>query len=147
MARLKFFLRRLQALWRSEQVHGEIADEMQFHLEQRAAENVRRGMAPHAAQAEARQRFGHLTQIREEAYDVRSAGWIEGFLQDVRFGLRMLRRNPGFSLLAITCLTLGIGANASVFSWIEGILLHPFPLVTAQDRMMAPSRHFTAERL
>jgi predicted permease len=57
--------------------------------------------------------------------------------QDMHFGFRMLRRNPGFSSLAILCLTLGIGANAAVFSWIEGILLRPFPLVTHQERMMA----------
>src|SRR5438132_2713661 len=58
-------------------------------------------------------------------------------LQDLRFGLRILRRNPGFSILAILCLTLGIGANAAVFSWIEGILLRPFPLVVDQDRLLA----------
>jgi predicted permease len=59
------------------------------------------------------------------------------FLQDLRFGFRMLNRNPGFSILAIVCLTLGIGANAAVFSWIEGVLLRPFPLVADQDRMVA----------
>lgn len=62
---------------------------------------------------------------------------FQDFLQDLRFGFRMLSRNPGFSLLAILCLTLGIGANAAVFSWIEGVLLRPFPLVTDQDRMVA----------
>src|SRR5437764_5161558 len=56
---------------------------------------------------------------------------------DLRFGFRMLRRSPGFSSLAILCLTLGIGANAAVFSWIEGILLRPFPLVVDQDRLFA----------
>src|SRR5436309_3820932 len=60
-------------------------------------------------------------------------------LQDLRFGFRMLRRSPGFSLLAIGCLTLGIGANAAVFSWIEGILLRPYPLVVGQDRLLAVS--------
>lgn len=58
-------------------------------------------------------------------------------LQDFLFGIRMLRRSPGFSILAILCLTLGIGATTSVFSWIEGILLRPFPLVAAQDRLVA----------
>ncbi len=63
--------------------------------------------------------------------------FVENLLQDFRFGLRMLRRNPGFSLLAILCLTLGIGANATVFSWIEGILLRPFPAVAHQERMVS----------
>ena len=59
------------------------------------------------------------------------------FLQDLRFGFRILRRSPGFSLLAILCLTLGIGANAAVFSWIEGILFRPYPEVTHQERLVA----------
>jgi predicted permease len=62
---------------------------------------------------------------------------IDTLWQDVRYGVRMLRRNPGFAALAILCLTLGIGANAAVFSWMEGILLRPFPLVQHQERMMA----------
>jgi predicted permease len=62
---------------------------------------------------------------------------MQTFLQDLRFGLRMLRRSPGFSILAILCLTLGIGTNAAVFSWIEGILIRPYPLVAHQDRMFA----------
>src|SRR5437773_11367676 len=62
---------------------------------------------------------------------------MQTFLQDLRFGARMLFRNPGFSALAILCLTLGIGANAAVFSWIEGILLRPYPLVAHQDRLLA----------
>jgi predicted permease len=62
---------------------------------------------------------------------------MQTFLQDLRFGFRMLRRSPGFSFLAILCLTLGIGTNAAVFSWIEGILIRPYPLVAHQDRMFA----------
>ncbi len=62
---------------------------------------------------------------------------METFLQDLRFGFRMLRRSPGFSILAILCLTLGIGTNAAVLSWIEGILIRPYPLVAHQDRMFA----------
>src|SRR5208282_309854 len=58
-------------------------------------------------------------------------------LQDLRFGLRMLRRNPGFSAMAILCLTLGIGANAAVFSWVEGILFRPYPAVSHQEQLLA----------
>jgi hypothetical protein len=61
--------------------------------------------------------------------------------QDLRVGIRMLRRSPGFSILAVLCLTLGIAATTSVFSWIEGILLRPFPLVARQDRMFCPDRN------
>lgn len=62
---------------------------------------------------------------------------IEDLIKDTHYGLRMIRRSPGFSILAILCLTLGIGATTAVFSWMEGILLRPFPLVAAQDRMVA----------
>src|SRR6516165_4628272 len=62
---------------------------------------------------------------------------MQTFLQDLRFGFRMLRRSPGFSVLALLCLTLGIGTNAAVLSWIEGILIRPYPLVAHQDRMFA----------
>src|SRR5437762_6711808 len=62
---------------------------------------------------------------------------MQTFLHDLRFGFRMLRRSPGFSILAILCLTLGIGTNAAVLSWIEGILIRPYPLVAHQDRMFA----------
>jgi predicted permease len=62
---------------------------------------------------------------------------MQTFFQDLRFGFRMLRRSPGFSILAILCLTLGIGTNAAVLSWIEGILIRPYPLVAHQDRMFA----------
>src|SRR6184192_4446920 len=62
---------------------------------------------------------------------------MQTFLQDLRFGFRMLRRTPGFSVLAILCLTLGIGTNAAALSWIEGILIRPYPLVAHQDRMFA----------
>src|ERR1700730_5377807 len=58
-------------------------------------------------------------------------------LQDLRFGLRLLRRSPGFSILAVLCLTLGIGGNAAAFSWVEGILFRPYPAVAHQDRMVA----------
>src|SRR5690349_14973258 len=62
---------------------------------------------------------------------------MQTFLQDLRFGFRILRRTPGFSILAILCLTLGIGTNAAVLSWVEGILVRPYPLVAHQDRMFA----------
>jgi len=62
---------------------------------------------------------------------------MQNFFQDLRFGFRMLRRSPGFSILAILCLTLGIGTNAAVLSWFEGILIRPYPLVAHQDRMFA----------
>jgi predicted permease len=70
---------------------------------------------------------------------MRTANLFEDFLRDVRLGLRVLRRSPSFSVLAILCLTLGIGANAAVFSWIEGLLFRPYPMVAHQERLLALS--------
>src|SRR5215467_245421 len=82
-------------------------------------------------------RCGSLALTKETYRETRGLPVIDVLWQDVRFGFRVLRRSPGFSLLVVLCLTLGIGANAAVFSWIEGILLRPFPLVMNQERMMA----------
>src|SRR5207302_6727546 len=81
--------------------------------------------------------FGAVTLAKERTGDADMFRWIDDIRRDAAYALRMLRRNPGFSLLATLCLTLGIGANAAVFSWIEGILLRPYPLVVDQDRLVA----------
>jgi predicted permease len=84
-------------------------------------------------------RWPARTPLPDELREPRSLNLAESFLQDLRFGFRMLLRNPGFSILAVLCLTVGIGANAAVFSWIEGVLFRPFPAVAHQDRMVAIS--------
>src|SRR3984893_13296428 len=94
-------------------------------------------MNPKEARQAALRSLSGIEQAKEECRDARKVNLIENFLQDVCFGLRLLRRRPGFSLLAILCLTLGIGANAAVFSWIEGILFRPYPLVAHQERLVA----------
>jgi predicted permease len=84
-------------------------------------------------------RWPARTPLPDELREPRSLNLAESFLQDLRFGFRMLLRNPGFSILAVLCLTVGIGANAAVFSWIEGVLFRPFPAVAHQDLMVAIS--------
>src|SRR5947199_3377296 len=94
-------------------------------------------MLPYEARKAALRQFGGVEQVKELAREQRLWRWADEFLQDLRFGARMLFRTPGFSFLAILCLTLGIGTNAAVLSWIEGILIRPYPLVPHQDRMLA----------
>jgi len=127
MAGFKFLLRRMKALWNQERIHHEIAEELTFHIEQRTEENVRRGMPAEQARHEAEQRFGHLTQLREQGYEVRGGGWIESFLQDVVYGTRVLRRNPAFTLTAVITLALGIGVNTALFAILENVLIRPLP--------------------
>src|SRR5438270_3059153 len=81
--------------------------------------------------------MGGIPQIEQQCRDTRGGNVVDDFIQDLRYGLRQLLRSPGFSALAILCLTLGIGANAAVFSWVEGILLRPYPAVAHQERLFA----------
>ena len=112
-------------------------EEARFHLEQRTNEYIRNGMSPSDARRAAIARFGNVTAAKERSRDADVFRWLDDARRDCGYGLRMLWRTPGFTVLAILCLTLGIGANAAVFSWIEGILLRPFPLVVDQDRLFA----------
>src|SRR5215813_12523063 len=134
---LRIFLCRLHGLFRRQKSENDLAEEIRFHLEMQIQDNRRLGMHPEEAYFHALRKFGGVDQIKEVYRDHRSVRLVETLLQDVRFGLRMMRRNPGFTLLAILCLTVGIGATTAAFSWIEGILLRPFPAVAGQDRMVA----------
>src|SRR5436309_14467077 len=130
-------LHRIAALFRRRRLEKDLDDELRSHLEMAIELNARKGMSPADARREALRSFGGLEQTKEIYRDQRGLPMIETTLQDLRFGLRMLRRSPGFSILAILCLTLGIGANAAVFSWIEGILFRPYPAVAHQERLVA----------
>jgi predicted permease len=127
---------RLRSLFRRTQVDLELREEIREHLEQQVKENLAKGMPPEEARYSALRALGGVSQIEELCRETRRVNHIENFFQDLRYGMRQLRRSPGFSALAILCLTLGIGANAAVFSWIEGILLRPFPAVRDQDRLV-----------
>ena len=137
MTRLRVFLCRLAGLVPKRSLERDLDEELHSHLQLEIDENLRQGMTPTEARTAALRRFGGVAQVKETYRETRGLPVVQVLWQDVRFGFRMLRRSPGVSLLVILCLTLGIGANAAVFSWIEGILLRPFPLVAHQERMMA----------
>src|SRR5689334_17047238 len=139
MARVYAWFYRLLGLFRKRNREAEMAEEIKQHLDLLTERNVAEGMLPHEACNAARRQFGGVEQIKETAREERVWIWADEFLQDLRFGVRMLLRSPGFSFLAILCLTLGMGTNAAVLSWIEGILIRPYPLVAHQDRMVALS--------
>lgn len=125
----------LEPLLRRDRLDQSMEDEMRFHIEERAADLRRSGLPAEEAKRKAQIEFGGKETYKEQCRDTRPFRSFYGFVTDLRFGLRMLRRNPGFSLLAILCLTVGIGANAAVFGWIEGTLFRPYPLVAHQDRL------------
>ena len=130
-------LRGLSSLFLRSKTEQDLREELRFHLQNQTDEYIARGMDPQKAREAALRSLGGVEQIKEECRDARKVNVVEDFLRDLRFGLRMLRRSPGFSILATLCLTLGIGANAAVFSWIEGILFRPYPAVSHQERLVA----------
>ena len=136
-ATLRSIVQRLTAVFRRRRLEDDLDDELRSHLEMSAELNLRKGMSPADARREALRSFGGVEQSKEIYREQRGLPMIETTWQDLCFALRMLRRSPGFSLLSILCLTLGIGANAAVFSWIEGILFRPYPAVAHQERLVA----------
>ena len=133
----RVFLNRLAALFRRRRLEDDLDAELRSHLEIAIERNLRRGMGPEQARREALLDLGGVEQTKEIYREQRGLPMIETALQDLRIGFRMLRRSPGFSSLAILCLTLGIGANAAVFSWIEGTLFRPYPAVIHQEQLLA----------
>lgn len=128
---------KLGSLFRRKQADQELRDEIRDHLESQIEECIEQGMSPEDARTAALRKLGGVAQVEEQCREQRRLNLIEDTLQDLRYGGRQLRRNPAFSFIAVLCLTLGIGANAAVFSWIEGIGLRPFPGVAHQERLLA----------
>ena len=122
---------------RHKQADQELRDELSDHLGQQIQVNIEKGMSAEDARYAALRAMGGITQIEQQCRDARGSNLIGDTIQDLRYGLRQLFRSPGFSILTILCLTLGIGANAAVFSWAEGILFRPYPAVAHQERLVA----------
>jgi predicted permease len=125
--------RRAKYLFGAREFEADLEDELEFHLQLKQAENQERGLQPAEARAAAIRQLGNRTLLKEESRRMWIWSWLEAGWQDTRHAFRLMRRNPGFTLIAVASLALGLGANTVVFSVLDALLLKPLPIARPEQ--------------
>src|SRR5512144_279656 len=127
------WVNRVMNVLRPSRLSRDLERELDFHLQEATDRLIESGMTPDQAAREAARRFGHRPTLKERTRDMDIATWLESLVADLRYAFRSLRSAPGFTLVAVLSLALGIGANTAIFSLIDAVLIKPLPFADASS--------------